>query len=148
MDQDGLDRQVLFLNSPGIQAETDTQVASHHAQLANDVLKSLIQQHPTAKDILSHMGELPPDSLWRLGSSWEGDAHNEIELDLGRASDYARRKLDITTSGVTFAPSAASPSLGWTWCATRWKPPCDGGGDDLAVGRCCCAAATGPAWPA
>jgi 2,3-dihydroxybenzoate decarboxylase len=31
MDEGGLDVQVLSLNSPGIQAETDTQMAIHNA---------------------------------------------------------------------------------------------------------------------
>jgi 2,3-dihydroxybenzoate decarboxylase len=214
MDQGGLDMQVLSLNSPGIQAETDTQLAIHNAKLVNDFLKTLIDQHPTrfagwaalplqdpqaaadeleravkdygfcganinghclgkyldhpdfdvvweraaaldvpiylhpapapdvphvfqgheellgpiwgwgvdtgtqalrlifgkvfdrhptAKLILGHMGELLPFSLWRFDSRWERDTHNGIELDLGRPSEYVRRNIYITTSGVASA---------------------------------------------
>jgi 2,3-dihydroxybenzoate decarboxylase len=211
MDQGGLDMQVLSLNSPGIQAESDSQVAIRNATLVNDFLKSLIDQHPkrfagwaalplqdpraaanelertvrdygfcganinghclgkyldhpdfdvvweraaaldvpiylhpapapdvphvfqgheellgpiwgwgvdtgtqalrlifgkvfdrhpTAKVILGHMGELLPFALWRLDSRWQREAHNGIELDLAMPSEYVRRNIYITTSGV------------------------------------------------
>jgi 2,3-dihydroxybenzoate decarboxylase len=214
MDQGGLDMQVLSLNSPGIQAEIDSQVAIRNATLVNDFLNSLIDQHPTrfagwaalplqdpqaaadelertvrdygfcganinghclgkyldhpdfdvvwqraaaldvpiylhpapapdvphvfqgheellgpiwgwgvdtgtqalrlifgkvfdrhptARVILGHMGELLPFSLWRLDSRWEREAHRGIELDLGRPSEYVRRNIYITTSGVASA---------------------------------------------
>jgi Predicted metal-dependent hydrolase of the TIM-barrel fold len=49
------------------------------------------------------MGELLPFSLWRLDSRWERDTHDGIELDLGRPSEYVRRNIYITTSGVASA---------------------------------------------
>ncbi|MCX5947173.1 MAG: amidohydrolase family protein [Cyanobacteria bacterium] len=214
MDKGGLDMQVLSLNSPGIQAESDRQVAISNSMLVNDFLMSLIAQHPgrfagwaalplqdpkaaadelertvtqfgfcgalinghcqgkyldhpdfdvvweraaaldvpiylhpapavdvahvyqgheelvgpiwswgvdtgtqamriilgkvfdrhpTAKLILGHMGELLPYSLWRMDSRWERDNRHGIELGLGRPSDYVRRNIYITTSGVASA---------------------------------------------
>lgn len=47
MDRAGLDMQVLSLNSPGIQAETDPSVAVRAASTVNDVLAGVIAEHPT-----------------------------------------------------------------------------------------------------
>ncbi|MGX6601287.1 amidohydrolase family protein [Micromonosporaceae bacterium Da 78-11] len=47
MDQAGLDMQVLSLNSPGIQAETETAAAIAAAAAVNDLLATTIAEHPT-----------------------------------------------------------------------------------------------------
>jgi 2,3-dihydroxybenzoate decarboxylase len=47
MDAAGVDVAVLSLNSPGIQAEPDAQVAAARAAEVNDLLASLIAEHPT-----------------------------------------------------------------------------------------------------
>ena len=47
MDAAGLDVQVLSLNSPGVQAETDTGTAVAQAAAVNDVLAATIAEHPT-----------------------------------------------------------------------------------------------------
>lgn len=47
MDEVGLDVQVLSLNSPGIQAETDAAVAVREAEKVNDFLAGVIEKHPT-----------------------------------------------------------------------------------------------------
>lgn len=46
MDAAGLDVQVLSLNSPGIQAETDPLLAVSRAAAVNDLLASTIAEHP------------------------------------------------------------------------------------------------------
>lgn len=46
MDAAGLDVQVLSLNSPGIQAETDTDRAVARAVAINDLLAGIIDAHP------------------------------------------------------------------------------------------------------
>ena len=46
MDAAGLDAQVLSLNSPGIQAETDPVVAVSRAAAVNDLLAATIAEHP------------------------------------------------------------------------------------------------------
>lgn len=46
MDTVGLDMQVLSLNSPGIQAETDPVVAVARAVAVNDLLASVVREHP------------------------------------------------------------------------------------------------------
>ena len=46
MDRCGLDVQVLSLNSPGIQAEPDAAVAVRAALEVNDLLASVIAEHP------------------------------------------------------------------------------------------------------
>jgi 2,3-dihydroxybenzoate decarboxylase len=47
MDAAGVDVAVLSLNSPGIQAETDAQIAVSRAAEINDFLAGLIAEHPT-----------------------------------------------------------------------------------------------------
>lgn len=47
MDAAGLDVQVLSLNSPGIQAETDPTVAVKAAAAVNDLTAATISEHPT-----------------------------------------------------------------------------------------------------
>jgi 2,3-dihydroxybenzoate decarboxylase len=47
MDAAGLDVQVLSLNSPGIQAETDPSVAVSRAAAVNDLLATTIAEHST-----------------------------------------------------------------------------------------------------
>jgi 2,3-dihydroxybenzoate decarboxylase len=49
------------------------------------------------------MGELLPYSLWRLDSRWDRDNRHGIELELGHPSEYIRRNIYITTSGVASA---------------------------------------------
>jgi 2,3-dihydroxybenzoate decarboxylase len=46
MDAVGLDMQVLSLNSPGIQAETDAAAAVAQAASANDLLAGVVADHP------------------------------------------------------------------------------------------------------
>ncbi|GAC1566593.1 MAG: amidohydrolase family protein [Ktedonobacteraceae bacterium] len=47
MDAYGIATQVLSLNAPGIQAETDTNVAIKKAKQINDFLAEIIRKHPT-----------------------------------------------------------------------------------------------------
>jgi 2,3-dihydroxybenzoate decarboxylase len=47
MDRLGIDLEVLSLNSPGIQCETDERTAIAAAAASNDELAGLIQRHPT-----------------------------------------------------------------------------------------------------
>ena len=46
MDRNGVDMQVLSLNSPGIQVQPDPDIAVADARLANDFLADIIKQHP------------------------------------------------------------------------------------------------------
>ena len=46
MDRNGVDMQVLSLNSPGIQIQPDPDVAVADARIANDFLVDIIKQHP------------------------------------------------------------------------------------------------------
>ncbi len=46
MDRNGVDMQVLSLNSPGIQVQPDPDIAVADAQLANDFLVDIIKEHP------------------------------------------------------------------------------------------------------
>ncbi|MBE8476462.1 amidohydrolase family protein [Streptomyces justiciae] len=56
MDAAGLDMQVLSLNSPGIQAETDPAAAVRQATTVNDFLAGVIAEHP---DRFSGFAALP-----------------------------------------------------------------------------------------
>jgi 2,3-dihydroxybenzoate decarboxylase len=47
MDAHGIDIQVLSLSVPGIQADTDADVAAANARFANDYLARAIARHPT-----------------------------------------------------------------------------------------------------
>jgi predicted TIM-barrel fold metal-dependent hydrolase len=46
MDRNGVDMQVLSLNSPGIQVQPDPDIAVADARTANDFLAGIIKQHP------------------------------------------------------------------------------------------------------
>jgi 2,3-dihydroxybenzoate decarboxylase len=46
MDRNGVDMQVLSLNSPGIQVQPDPDIAVADARLANDFLADVITEHP------------------------------------------------------------------------------------------------------
>ena len=48
MDQNGVDMQVLSLNSPGIQVQPDPDIAGAYARIANDFLADIIKQAPAA----------------------------------------------------------------------------------------------------
>jgi len=50
------------------------------------------------------MGEGLPYALWRMDSRWAWHNHRGIELDLGNPSEYVRRNMYITTSGVDSVP--------------------------------------------
>ncbi|MGE2729566.1 amidohydrolase family protein [Mycolicibacterium vaccae] len=64
------------------------------------VFGGVFDDFPSAKLILGHMGESLPYSLWRLDSRWDWHRHHGIELALGHPSEYLRRNLYVTTSGV------------------------------------------------
>lgn len=78
------------------------------------IFGGVFDDFPKAKLLLGHMGEGLPFVLWRLDSRWGFHAHHGIELKLGRPSEYIRRNLYITTSGVCSAPPllAAMLSIG------------------------------------
>src|SRR5580700_4823388 len=46
MDRNGVDMQVLSLNSPGIQVQPDPGIAVADARMANDFLADIINEHP------------------------------------------------------------------------------------------------------
>src|ERR1700751_3806754 len=46
MDRNGVDMQVLSLNSPGIQVQPDADIAVADARTANDFLADIVNQHP------------------------------------------------------------------------------------------------------
>jgi len=50
------------------------------------------------------MGEGLPNTLWRMDSRWAWHNHRGIDLDLGNPSEYVRRNIYITTSGVNSDP--------------------------------------------
>ena len=78
-----------------------TDTASHALRL---VFGGVFDDFPAAKLLLGHMGEGLPYVLWRLDSRWGFHDHKGIELALGNPSEYLRRNLYITTSGVCSAP--------------------------------------------
>jgi 2,3-dihydroxybenzoate decarboxylase len=47
MDENGVDVQVLSLTNPGVQMQPDAAIAVSDAQLVNDVLAGVINEHPT-----------------------------------------------------------------------------------------------------
>lgn len=75
--------------------------ATHALRL---IFGGVFDDFPNAKLLLGHMGEGLASILWRLDSRWGFHAHHGIELKLGRPSEYIRRNLFITTSGVCSAP--------------------------------------------
>ncbi|MFJ2914990.1 amidohydrolase family protein [Streptomyces sp. NPDC087228] len=46
MDEHGVDMQVLSLTTPGVQMQPDAAIAVSDAQLANDVLAGVVEEHP------------------------------------------------------------------------------------------------------
>ncbi|WP_372348472.1 amidohydrolase family protein [Streptomyces sp. KL116D] len=81
-----------------------TETATHFLRL---VFGGVFDDFPRARVLLGHMGEGPPYLLWRLDSRWDYHAHHGVELALGRPSEYVRRNLHITTSGVSLGPAPA-----------------------------------------
>lgn len=71
--------------------------ATHALRL---VFGKVFDDFPKAKLLLGHMGEGLPFTLWRLDSRWDFNNRHGIELALGRPSEYLRRNMWITTSGV------------------------------------------------
>lgn len=67
------------------------------------IFGGVFDDFPKAKLLLGHMGEGLPYVLWRMDSRWNFHNHHGIELALERPSDYLRRNLYITTSGVDSA---------------------------------------------
>ena len=76
-------------------------VASHVLRL---IFGGVFDDFPTAKVMIGHMGEGLPFFLWRLDSRWGWQKHHGIDLNLEKPSDYIRRNVYITTSGVCDAP--------------------------------------------
>lgn len=76
-------------------------VASHVLRL---VFSKVFDDFPSAKLMIGHMGEGLPFYFWRIDSRWGFHTHHGIELKLEKPSDYLRRNLYITTSGVCDAP--------------------------------------------
>ncbi len=68
------------------------------------IFGGVFDDFPGAKLLLGHMGEGLPYALWRLDSRWGFHNHHGIELKLGTPSEYLRKHLYITTSGVDSAP--------------------------------------------
>lgn len=68
------------------------------------IFGKVFDRHPNAKLILGHMGEGLPFALWRMDSRWAWHNHRGIELDLGNPSEYVRKNIFITTSGVDSFP--------------------------------------------
>lgn len=64
------------------------------------IFSGVFDRHPNAKLLLGHMGEALPYVLWRLDSRWGFHNHRGIELALGNPSEYLKRHLYVTTSGV------------------------------------------------
>lgn len=77
-----------------------TDTASHFLRL---VFGGVFDDFPEAKLLLGHMGEGLPYAMWRLDSRWDYHNHHGIELARGNPSEYLRRNLYITTSGVCSA---------------------------------------------
>jgi 2,3-dihydroxybenzoate decarboxylase len=67
------------------------------------IFSGVFDNFPAAKLLLGHMGEGLPYALWRLDSRWDFHDHKGIELGLGYPSEYLRRNLWVTTSGVCSA---------------------------------------------
>jgi 2,3-dihydroxybenzoate decarboxylase len=69
-----------------------------------DHFGKVFDHYPKAKLLLGHMGEGLPYALWRMDSRWAWQDHHGLELDLGNPSEYVRRNIYITTSGVDSVP--------------------------------------------
>ncbi len=87
------------LNGPMWSWGTDT--STHALRL---IFGGVFDDFPDAKLLLGHMGEGLPYVLWRLDSRWGFHNHHGIELKRGNPSEYLRRNLYITTSGVCGPP--------------------------------------------
>ncbi|WP_375502518.1 amidohydrolase family protein [uncultured Jatrophihabitans sp.] len=78
-----------------------TDTSTHALRL---IFGGVFDDFPNAKLLLGHMGEGLPYVLWRLDSRWDFHNHQGIELRRGKPSEYLRRNLYITTSGVCSEP--------------------------------------------
>ncbi|WP_372348793.1 amidohydrolase family protein [Streptomyces sp. KL116D] len=109
-----------------------TETATHFLRL---VFGGVFDDFPRARVLLGHMGEGPPYLLWRLDSRWDYHAHHGVELALGRPSEYVRRNLHITTSGVRSPPPllCALLALERTTFSSAPTIPFEGHGDGHRV---------------
>jgi 2,3-dihydroxybenzoate decarboxylase len=82
--------------------------ASHTLRI---IFGGVFDEFPNAKLMLGHMGEALPYAMWRLDSRWGWQNHHGIELALGNPSEYLRRNIFITTSGV-FDPDPLQCAIG------------------------------------
>lgn len=78
-----------------------TDTATHALRM---IFGGVFDDFPAAKLLLGHMGESLPYSLWRLDSRWDWHRHHGVDLALGHPSEYLRRNLYVTTSGVCDGP--------------------------------------------
>lgn len=100
----GVDTPHVFSGHPeliGPMWSWGVETASHTLRL---IFGKVFDDFPGAKLLLGHMGEGLPFALWRLDSRWDFYDHRGIELALGNPSEYLRRNVYITTSGVCSVP--------------------------------------------
>jgi 2,3-dihydroxybenzoate decarboxylase len=100
----GFDRPHLLTGHPELEGPMwswGADTATHALRL---IFGGVFDDFPGARLLLGHMGEGLPYALWRLDSRWGFHHHHGIELALGNPSEYLRRNLYITTSGVCSAP--------------------------------------------
>src|ERR1700751_608040 len=82
MDRNGLDMQVLSLNSPGIQVQPDPDIAVADARMANDFLAEIIKQHPRRFAGLAAIPlQDPPEAAAELRRAIEAGLHGALVND-------------------------------------------------------------------
>ena len=104
----GVDQSHVFSGHPELQGAMwswGLDTATHTLRI---IFGGVFDRFPQASLILGHMGEGLPFTLWRLDSRWGVQNHHGIELELGNPSEYIRRNVYVTTSGV----ASPAPLLG------------------------------------
>lgn len=99
----GVDTSHVFSGHPemvGPMWSWGIDTATHALRL---IFGGVFDDFPRAKLLLGHMGEGLPYALWRLDSRWKFHNNHGVHLALEQPSEYLRRNLYITTSGVCSA---------------------------------------------
>jgi 2,3-dihydroxybenzoate decarboxylase len=136
MDRNGVDMQVLSLNSPGIQVQPDPAIAVADARLANNFLADIIKEHPQrfaglAAIPLQDPTEAAAELRRAIGLGLHGALVNDHTLghylDEPQYAPFWETLADLDVP-LHIHPTPSPPTTGRSWRDTRgWIPRCGAG---------------------
>jgi 2,3-dihydroxybenzoate decarboxylase len=97
------DRPAMYADHPELWGPTWSWAAETCTHFLRMLFSGLFDRYPNLKIVLGHMGETLPIQLWRLDSRYV--VSNQQYRIQKKPSEYIRRNLYITTSGVCADPA-------------------------------------------